>query len=293
MGELTILKSGMASIQDLGRHGYARYGVPRCGAMDSISMQRANALLENPPLEACLEITLMGLQLEFSAATQIAITGAVFDMELSGKSFNPNEVVRVKPGNILKFGRLLHGCRAYVAIEGGFKTELVLGSRSMYSGVTKTNRLGKGDRLPYGDISNGNTEGMNSKITWEEHTLNRDIPVLAGPEFGDLPPKAQAILFEKQFSLSKNMDRMGIQLTEILPNKLKGLTTGPVVPGTVQLTPSGKLVVLMRDAQTTGGYPRILQLTEFGICSMAQKKQGDTIKFVKSGNFDLGIPVRL
>ena len=86
-------------------------------------------------------------------------------------------------------------------------------------------------------------------------------------------------LFQKEFSIDQNNNRMAIQLKEELINNLDPIITGPVLPGTVQLTPSGKLIVLMRDCQTTGGYPRVLQLSSSGMDVISQKATGGKVIF--------------
>jgi allophanate hydrolase subunit 2 len=105
------------------------------------------------------------------------------------------------------------------------------------------------------------------------------IDVLKGPEFEMLSKTQKDALFSKPFIVSKNNNRMAYQLTETLSNNLDSIITSSVLPGTVQLTPSGKLIVLMRDCQTTGGYPRILQLKESSINVLAQKFADSEISF--------------
>ena len=110
-----------------------------------------------------------------------------------------------------------------------------------------------------------------------------DIEVLKGPEFELLTKKQQKQLLSNKFTISKDNNRMAYQLVEILANNIKPIITSLVLPGTVQLTPSGKLIVLMRDCQTTGGYPRVLQLKEYSIDVLSQKLAGKNIHFVLKG----------
>jgi len=105
------------------------------------------------------------------------------------------------------------------------------------------------------------------------------IEVYLGPEYEKLPLKLKREIENRTFTISKNWNRMAIQLEELIPNTLETILTGPVIPGTVQLTSGGKLIILMADCQVTGGYPRIAQLTEEGLSTIAQCKQGDCLQF--------------
>ena len=113
----------------------------------------------------------------------------------------------------------------------------------------------------------------------EDYLKTSEVEVYEGPEFKFFSETQKEHLRNSTFSIDQNNNRMAIQLQEQLQNDLKPIITGPVVPGTVQLTPSGKLIVLMRDCQTTGGYPRILQLSDKGIRTIAQKLTNENINF--------------
>ena len=106
-----------------------------------------------------------------------------------------------------------------------------------------------------------------------------EIEVFKGPEFDMLSDLEKEELFIRYFSISNNNNRMACQLNEIFENKLQPIITSLVIPGTVQLTPSGKLIILMRDCQATGGYPRVLQLSEIAINVLSQKFTNDKIQF--------------
>lgn len=277
--EIEVLHPGLVScIQDKGRKGFLEYGVPLSGPMDSFSSGMANMLLKNASEAAVLEITQLGPRLLFSEPTQIAICGALLSPEVNGNPVANNEVIEVASSSVLSFGRRIKGSRAYLAIKNGFETEVVLKSRSWYSGITETSRLEKGMRLKYTSFSGGMVE-RNASVKIEDEMFSEEIEAFPGPEFDLLSAAERKDLTGRSFSVDKNSNRMGIQLQKALQNDLNPILSAPVIPGTVQLTASGKIIVLMRDAQTTGGYPRILQLSEKGINALAQKVQGDEIKF--------------
>lgn len=279
MAEVEILQPGLFStIQDLGRFGYMHFGVPTSGAMDMQAAALANALLQNEKDAAVLEVTQLGPKMTFSAPTTVVITGATLSPTLDGVAMSNNKVYKVKKGSLLSFGKRILGCRAYLAIKGGFNTGIVLNSRSWYAPITEKSRLEKGMLLPYNSFSEADETGYSS-VKQYDYFRESVLDVFPGPEYHRLSDIQKKRLQKWHFSIGRNSNRMGIQLEEIFENNLESILTGPVVPGTVQLTPGGRLIVLMRDAQTTGGYPRILQLSEKAINVLSQKIQGDGFQF--------------
>ncbi|WP_179335973.1 5-oxoprolinase subunit C family protein [Winogradskyella costae] len=273
---IKVLKTGFYStIQDEGRLGYLGYGVPISGAMDSYSSQFANALLGNDEDAAVLEMTMTGAELLFLTATTIAITGADMSPKLNGKPIMMFKSITVKDNDALTFGKLIKGFRAYMAVKGGVLSETVLGSRSMMQGITDDIRIQKGDCL---DTMKPSSLILpkHAKLKFDASYLDEDIfCVTRGPEFEKLSKDQKDVLINTTFEVSKYNNRMAYQLQPLVQNDLKSILTSAVLPGTVQLTPSGQLIVLMRDCQTTGGYPRVLQLTEKSINSLSQKTTGN------------------
>ncbi|MDR9457727.1 MAG: biotin-dependent carboxyltransferase family protein [Salegentibacter sp.] len=278
--EIEVLHPGLfSSIQDFGRRGFQKYGVPFSGTMDRLALKTANLILRNKADAAVLEITQMGPKLKFSAPAKIAISGAYLSPKLNDSEIENNEVIKIEPGDVLSFGRPLKGSRAYLAIAGGFQTEKILESRSWYEGITAFQKLEKGHRLPYSAVS-GEVKETYASVKFDPSYLETsEIKVFHGPEFEKLPQELKTTLQKNNFSISKNNNRMAVQLGEKLENELEPIITGPVLPGTVQLTPGGNLIVLMRDCQTTGGYPRVLQLSEHSLNILAQKKTGEEVHF--------------
>ncbi|MGC6429445.1 MAG: biotin-dependent carboxyltransferase family protein [Jejuia sp.] len=268
-----------STILDFGRFGALDNGVPICGVMDERAARLANALLGNSEDAAVMEITLVGPKLKFTKSTVIVLTGADLTPLINGKSTMHNSLLSVQSNDILSFGSLRKGVRCYLAVSNGFKTEKVLGSRSMYSGITKTRTITKGDSIKFGNPKVLNINQFSKLKVDETYIDSNELEVFEGPEFEFLSKDEREHLLTKTFSISKDNSRMGYQLNETLQNKLESIITSPVLPGTVQLTPSGKLIVLMKDCQTTGGYPRVLQLSEDAISVLSQKSTGQNIKF--------------
>ncbi len=276
---IRVLKSGFySSIQDQGRNGFQEFGVPKSGSMDSYSSALANSIIGNDNSCAVLEITMTGPTLEFLCNTVICITGAYMSPSVNNLPVKLNQAINVKANDILDFGKLLYGFRAYLAVKNGFKTKLVMNSRSMFKNITANHIVIKGDHLEIEE--NISISSTKSSIKVDSHHFSSiDLEVFKGPEYDKLSIDQQNLLTNNSYSISKNHNRMAYQLEEILVNKIKPIITSLVMPGTVQLTPSGKLILLMRDCQTSGGYPRVLQLGEKAINMLAQKTTGNQIKF--------------
>lgn len=277
---INVLHPGFYStIQDFGRIGFQQFGVPISGVMDCKAASLANALLGNNGNEALIEMTMTGAKLQFKIATCIVITGADMSPKLNNKGVALNKIININANDILAFGKLNNGFRCYLAVLGGFNTEVVMRSKSMYQNITKQVKLQKNDELLINESSRIiNTKNASVKID-TSYLKSENIEAFKGPEFDKLSVWQQNVLFLKPFTISKNNNRMAYQLEDMFSNNLKSIMTSAVLPGTVQLTPSGKLIILMRDCQTTGGYPRVLQLNESAINTLSQKFTNQSVCF--------------
>ncbi|MGX1929982.1 5-oxoprolinase subunit C family protein [Flagellimonas sp. 2504JD4-2] len=275
---LKVLKSGFfLTIQDLGRLSNRHLGVPISGVLDSISVKMANKMLGNDSNDAVLEITMTGPTLQFEDATHICLSGAQLSATLNNKPIDNYQVIKVSEGDILSYGRLENGFRNYLAIKGGFTTPKVLGSRSQYFPVTEKKCIKDGDEIPFD--ANISFEPPVSEVKIKSHFDQDYLEVYRGPEYDMLSDRQLASLFSKPFTVSKANNRMAYQLSELIDGHDTSMLTSGTLPGTVQFTPAGRLIILMKDGQTTGGYPRILQLSDEAICVLAQKKFGDSLNF--------------
>ncbi|GAL72060.1 biotin-dependent carboxyltransferase family protein [Jejuia pallidilutea] len=277
---IKIIKAGFySSIQDFGRLGHQHYGVPISGVMDKRAARVANTLVGNQENAAVLEITMSGPTLKFNCSSVIAIAGGDLSPKLNGITVKNNKLIAVNKGDVLSFGQLTSGFRSYLAVSGGFLTREVLGSKSMYPYIYKHQTIQNGDVLEIAQKTTLEQKRYATVAVNDAYLKSSTLEVLKGPEFHRLSVTQKKQLFENTFTVSKENNRMAYQLGEILQNNLDPIITSPVLPGTVQLTPAGKLIVLMRDCQTTGGYPRVLQLTDVAINILAQKYTGNLIGF--------------
>ena len=275
---LKVLKSGFyTTLQDEGRFGYRDKGVPVSGVMDVSTVRKANRLLENEDDTSVLEITMTGPTLQFEQDTFIVLAGAEMSATLNNQPIYNYKVYNVNAGDILSYGRLTQGFRGYLALKDGFKSDNILGSQSQYFPITSSGNLKDGDELEYLEVRSFDPKISELKI--DVQLGETGLEVSKGPEYGLLDNDHLEDIFFKEFSVAKEYNRMGYQFEEKIKGHKISMITSATLPGTVQITPSGTLIVLMKDGQTTGGYPRILQLSDKAISILAQKKFGDKVSF--------------
>lgn len=284
---LILSDSIQTSVQDLGRKGYRSYGVPISGAMDKYSAILANKLLNNKEDLPVLEITMSGPKIMFEDHTLFVLTGADLSPQLNGEPIQMNHAYSVRTSDVVSFGKMNMGVRTYLGVKGGFLTEEVMGSYSMFVGITPKSTVNKGDRLRIASYES-ELEVSASKIKVKpSHFTTKKLEVTKGPEFNRLTKKQRDKLFSMRFKIDPLCNRMGYQLKNKFPAlKNNEIITSIMIPGTVQITPAGKLIVMMRDCPTTGGYARILQLTDMAINQLAQKKENDHFKFDLESSFE-------
>ena len=276
---IAILHPGIyCSVQDQGRFGHTKIGVPQAGCADTYAAKMANALLKNHEKDALIEITFGQGEFKFTSDTYICLTGGDFSPKLNGKLIKMQSVFFIKKDSVLSFGKRVYGARVYLSVQGGIQTKTVYGSRSFFDGITQQ-KLGKGAMLPILPIQKYADNNFSRVRVSEKHFTTIYLPCLQGPEFFKLKQEQQRKLFTP-FSISDDNNRVGYRLKESLENNLSSILTSAVLPGTVQLTPSGKCIILLQDCQVTGGYPRILQLSEIAIARVSQKITGDKIQFI-------------
>jgi antagonist of KipI len=276
------------TIQDLGRYGFQRYGVPVSGAVDSYAFQVANLLVKNNSNDAGLEITLQGPELEFLHDNWIAITGANLSPMLNGEGVTCWQTQKVQKGDILSFGRIRSGCRAYLAIRGGINVPVVMNSRSTFV----RGGLGgiEGRTLKQGDVVTGfDAEPLKTAFTLPSdlvpsYSNKLKVEVVLGPQSEYFTNEGLETFLSSEFTLTTEFDRMGNryagppieQITEL------NMVSDAIPPGSIQIPPAGKPVVIMRDAQITGGYPKIGVITTPDISLVGQAKPNDRIRFSKT-----------
>ncbi len=300
MATVIVHKPGLlTTVQDRGRHGYQRFGMPVSGAMDVFSLELANLLVGNDPGDACLEATISGPEFEFTGSTWIAITGADMDPHLNGTGISMNTVINVRPGDRLGFRGLRSGCRAYIAFAGGIAVPPVMGSRSTYLragiGGFQGRALMQGDELPLGEPAGKPrlkkiTEGLIPAYKHEQ-----TIRIISGPEAHYFELAGLRSFLSTEYTVTVQSDRMGYRLSGEPIRHKEGMTniiSAGTSLGTVQVPGDGQPISLMADRQTSGGYARIANVITADLTVLAQMRPEDKIHF-KETTLDIAQQVRI
>ncbi len=284
-----VVKPGFfTTVQDLGRFGFLKFGVPMSGAMDEFSLRVANMLVRNNQVEACLEMTMLGPELEAVNDTRIAVAGDIA-FQINGHEAQAWQALAVKNGDTILFGKVRTGCRAYLAVRGGINVPTVLGSRSTHV----RGEIGgmQGRQLKAGDC----VEGFEA-VQPIDHcfvlprefipSFSReiDVGVVLGPQSESFTEKGLETLLSNPYVVTVEADRMGYRLEGPTIERSERIDTisEAILPGSVQVPASEKPIVTMQDAQTTGGYPKIVVVVSADLHILGQTKPNDKIRFHKT-----------
>jgi antagonist of KipI len=296
--KIDITRAGfLTSVQDLGRPGFRQFGVSVGGALDSHALRVANLLVGNAESAAGVEVTLGGLRLRFVDDRIVAWCGGEFDVRLGSMSVAAGHAALVRAGQELMFNQPKVGCRCWLGISGEVDVPIMLGSRST---DLRTNFGGfDGRALRDGDEI---ALGKNSKHAQSLVDLLREqrISSWSPPHDWSSPAQREPILrvmrgsdwnrfndvtvqrfTNEVFIVSPDSNRMGVRLEgiELKRNHDIDLISEAVVPGTIQVPPGGKPIVLLGDCQTIGGYPKIAHVIGVDLPIAAQLRVGDRVRF--------------
>jgi antagonist of KipI len=291
--EMIVTRAGfLTSVQDLGRTGFREFGVSTSGALDPFALRVANLLVGNNEGTAGLEITLGGLQLRFNDERIVAWCGGEFDVRIGSRPLPAGHVAHLQAGDESKFGRAQIGCRCWLAISGGVDVPIVLGSRSTdlraNFGGFAGRALRDGDQLPLGEFRRSPTAATERISSWTAppdwvSPAKRD-PILRfvrGVDWDHFNALTLQHLTSEAFAVSPDSDRMGVRFERPELKRMDDvdLISEAVAPGTMQVPPSGKPILLLGDCQTIGGYPKIGHVITVDLGIAAQLRAGDRVRF--------------
>ncbi|MCD2174257.1 biotin-dependent carboxyltransferase family protein [Rhizobium sp. C4] len=275
---IEVLTTGAAnSIQDLGRNGRFDIGVSRSGAMDRLSLMIGNALLGNDLNAAGLEIAIFPFRLRFDQPTRFAVTGAEGDVTLGGRPLPPRWAASAAEGETLVIAPPEKGARVYITFAGGIEIEPVLGSRatdlkSGYGGL-EGRGLRRGDRLTVAAMPPMRAFGA-ALDPFAMLDFANPLPVRAVPaaEFSVFSADARKLFSRWSWRVTPEADRMGYRLEgpELKLERRLELMSHGILPGTIQVPPSGKPIIQLADANTCGGYPKIATIIEADLWIVGQ-----------------------
>jgi biotin-dependent carboxylase-like uncharacterized protein len=291
---IAVLKPGLlTTVQDAGRPGHRASGLPVAGAMDRLSWALANALAGNPPGAAALELTLLGGAFRFERDGYVAVCGADMDARLDGLPVGPAEGFPVRAGAVLAFGGARVGVRTYLAVRGGVDVPVVLGSRSTYVraavGGLEGRALRPGDALPVG--AHAGAAPLARRLPPRlAPALGGEVRlrVIPGPQDDHFTLVGRAIFYGVEYRVTNRNDRMGYQL-EGPPVALAhgpDIVSDALLPGAVQVPGTGRPIVMLADAQTTGGYAKIGTVIGPDLRRLAQARRGDAVRFERCTDDD-------
>lgn len=272
------------TVQDAGRPGYRRFGLPQSGAMDPLSLRIANSLLGNPPGAAALECTAPGPRLVAAKRTAVAITGADLSPTVNGRPVPGWTAIALREGDVLDFGPPRAGQWAYVAVPGGVDVPPALGSLATYV----RGALGGygGRRLENGDLLACERRAPGALLRLPEHARPRaggacTVRVVLGPQESYFTESAVAALLDAEFSPGVHADRVGYRLDgpRLEHRAAAELLSDGLLPGAIQVPSGGQPIVIMADGPTAGGYPKIAAILRADLRLVAQARRGDAVRF--------------
>ena len=288
MYKIKVQKPGLCTtVQDMGRVGFQKFGIPVSGVMDEFSFVVANYLLGNNYNNAVLEVQYMGATLEFDFDVSVAITGANLSAKLNGEDVAMWETINIKKGDVLSFGNIKEGVRTYIAFAGEIDVPLVNGSKS----TLLKSKLGgfDGRQLKMLDeIEIKNPRILEKKNKLQEKFIPKfvaenEIRVILGPQDDYFTENGIKTFLSSEYTVTKDADRMGMRLSgEVIEHKDKAdIISDAAVFGSIQVPGNGLPIILLADRQTTGGYTKIATVIKADLPKLAQMSPNNKIKFKK------------
>jgi len=284
-----VLEPGiLTTVQDLGRYGFSQFGVPPSGALDTFSLRVGNLLVGNREGEACLEMTLMGLKIKVLKEGVIAITGGDLSPTLNEEPLEMWRIHLLVEGDVITFKKVRAGCRAYLAVSGGFVVPKIMGSSSTYLsgnfGGLEGRKLRRGNILYTLDISPPlNKLGLRFPSDWipslEKEVLLRVIP---GPQDHHFTEKGFQTFCSSSYQVTPQCDRMGVRLEgpkiERRSDVEESIISEGLISGAIQVPGDGKPIIILTEL-VTGGYTKIATIISTDLSKVAQLKPGDQVRF--------------
>jgi len=283
---IEILEAGLlTTVQDKGRYGYQRFGMPVAGAMDVFALRVGNALVGNDDGAAGLEMTVLGPKIRFLANTWIAVTGANLGATLDSEPMAVWQSVEVAKGSEVAFKGPEDGMRAYLAIAGGIDVPVVMGSRSTYLkaviGGLEGRGLRPGDVLNTSDSRSAFLSRMAPDIMAQAYGSEHEVRVVFGPQYGRFTQAGIDVFLGSPYKVAIQSDRMGYRLEGPVIEHGDGpdVISDGTSFGAVQVPGDGQPIVLLADRGTTGGYTKIATVINSDLYKFAQAMPGQTMSF--------------
>ncbi|MEW6340614.1 MAG: biotin-dependent carboxyltransferase family protein [Paraburkholderia sp.] len=299
-----LSSSALATVQDQGREGYLRYGVGTSGAMDRLALSVGNLLLGNPEDAAGIEIPLFPFRIRFLEDLAFALTGADCAARLGERPVLPWWTAQAKKGDVLTIGVPASGTRCYLSLAGGVDVPVVLGSRSTQLrgqfGGYNGRQLQKGDVVQAVRAASTGLDEQTRDTGFGTVPPEYSLPgplavpaadaaetvvrVLPAAEYDRYQPESLDAFWREGWKVTPQSDRYGYRLAGPALNAIHTLEkrSHGIVPGVIQVPHSGQPIIQLRDAQPSGGYPKIGTVIEADLWRLAQARIGTKIRFVQT-----------
>lgn len=289
--------TGPASVQDLGRFDQHRFGVGTSGAMDDVALRAGNILLGNDENAAGIEIPMMPFRLRFGQDMAFALTGAGVEAEIAGRIIPPWWRSHARAGDVLTLKTMPRGARCYLAVGGGIDVPVVLGSRSTQFrgefGGLHGRPLQPGDILPCAASAAtiGELGIEPADITLARSGAAADetiVRVVIAGEYDAFDGATQALFWRSSWKITPQSNRYGYRLQgpAVTPRSPIEKRSHGIVPGVIQIPPNGQPIIQMRDAQTSGGYPKIATVIGADLWRVGQARLGGKLRFEQTDYAD-------
>ena len=282
---IKILDPGpQTTVQDLGRTGQMRYGIPPSGPVDRSAFLLANRLVGNPNTAAALECTLLGPRFDMTAAGAIAVTGADMPVSVNGRDAAGWTTIALKPGDVVKLGAARSGVRAYIGVAGGIDVPLALGSRATYLrgrvGGLEGRALRKGDELAVFACGRVTMRRVPPHAI-PDYTGEPTVRAILGPQDDCFTTAGIRALFDGRYEVLPQSDRMGSRLRGPRIEHARGhdIVSDGIALGSIQVPGDGQPIVLLVDRQSTGGYTKMATICSSDIWRVGQARPGQSIRF--------------
>lgn len=284
---LRVIAPGLSTtVQDLGRAGWMRFGVPPSGALDPRALAVANILVGNPAVAGALELTLTGGTFAVEGGSIcIAIAGADMPMTIDRAAAAAGRSHTLRPGAVVRLGTARHGMRTYLAVRGGFAAAPRFGSVATHhrSGIGgfAGRALAEGDLLPLAETT---PHGPDLRLAAAPPSYPR-IRVVVGPQQDHFTHAAIDALSSSAYRVTHAADRMGLRLEGAPLTHARGfnIISDAIAAGSIQVPGGGQPIILLADRQTTGGYPKIATVISADLPVLGQARPGDILRFEAVG----------
>ena len=280
---ISVLQGGLQStIQDLGRNGYAHYGISASGAADAVSLRIGNLLVGNPEDYSGLEMTLTGGEYQFNKDAFIALSGSEFHANLDGEPFSCQQGAYIRKGQTLHIGGTKKGARCYLCVRGGFDIPKYLSGVTTHImsglGGFKGRSIEKGDELKIGSMK----KASQPIVIKQSHEINTAILLISkGLQYDWYEENTWNSFISQSYTVSEKSSRMGVRLkgNSIQSIKENEILTEGIPLGAIQVPGGGDPIISFVEHQTTGGYPKIANVITADLCKVGQLKPGDSFTF--------------